>query len=71
MQLVIHIDDWFSVNAAFLAVYAARNQGSEEEQRLSQQYAEELMETLVGVRGQGYVVGVGRNSPKQVHHQGR
>ena len=60
-----------TANAAFLALHASRKFGSADEKNQTQKYAEELMATLVGVRGQGYVVGVGNNSPKQPHHWGR
>ena len=61
----------FSANAAFLALQAAQHIGTEAELNQTQETVAQLMATLVGLRGQGYVVGVGERSPEQPYHRGR
>lgn len=58
-------------NAAFLALQAAEVNGTFPVMNRTRTVVENQMEKLVGVSGQGYVVGVGRKNPKRAYHRGR
>jgi len=60
-----------AANVAFLSLQAAALSPSSKQSEKFLKFAQAQISVLVGKKGQGFIVGVGSNSPWHPHHRGR